>query len=210
MSAVYFAGLDLGQSKDYSALAVVEATRVGNERLFSIRYLHRWPLRTSYPTICAETSELLTRTPLNGARLIVDATGVGRPVVDLFKRSIFCRRLHAVTITGGVVENKEVIEGVTHWNVPKRILVSNIQLLLQSRQLKIAPELQNAQTLAHELQDFQVRITNDAHDSYGVWREGGHDDLVLAASLGCWAALHRNFISAPIPLLLGKARGWGF
>jgi hypothetical protein len=25
-----------------------------------------------------------------------------------------------------------------------------------------------------------------AHDSYEHWREGDHDDLVLAAALACW------------------------
>jgi hypothetical protein len=30
------------------------------------------------------------------------------------------------------------------------------------------------------------RITSHAHDIYGAWREGAHDDLVLATALACW------------------------
>ena len=29
-----------------------------------------------------------------------------------------------------------------------------------------------------------------AHDSYGAWREGQHDDLVLAVALAVWFAEH--------------------
>jgi hypothetical protein len=35
--------------------------------------------------------------------------------------------------------------------------------------------------LVQELLNFRVKIDPlTAHDSYGCWREGGHDDLVLA------------------------------
>jgi len=42
--------------------------------------------------------------------------------------------------------------------------------------------------LTRELLNFQVKINDLAHDSYGAWREGTHDDLVLAVALACWAA----------------------
>jgi hypothetical protein len=31
-----------------------------------------------------------------------------------------------------------------------------------------------------------------AHDSYEAWREGDHDDLVLATALACWRAAKRR------------------
>lgn len=190
MTVRYFAGLDLGQARDYSALAIVEARGAGRERVYSIRHLQRWPLQTSYPTICADTTDLLKRDPLKGARLIADATGVGRPVIDLLRQSIPASRLHAVTITGGTAETKDEQDRVTHWNVPKRVLVSTVKVLLQSKRLKIAPGLSEAATLTRELENFQVKITDAANDTYGAWREGSHDDLVLAAALSCWAAQH--------------------
>jgi hypothetical protein len=43
--------------------------------------------------------------------------------------------------------------------------------------------------LVREIQNFQVKINLEtAHDSYGAWREGTHDDLVLAVALALWVA----------------------
>jgi hypothetical protein len=72
--------------------------------------------------------------------------------------------------------------------VPKRDLVSGVQVALQSRTLKIASELSEAETLARELQNFTVKITDSANDVYGAWRVGTHDDLVLAVALAVWKA----------------------
>jgi len=52
--------------------------------------------------------------------------------------------------------------------------------------LKIASQLPEADTLTRKLQNFQVKITGAANDTYGAWREGTHDDLVLAAALALW------------------------
>jgi hypothetical protein len=66
--------------------------------------------------------------------------------------------------------------------------VSVVQVALQNRTLKIANELAEAETLARELQNFTVKITDSANDVYGAWREGTHDDLVLAVALALWTA----------------------
>jgi hypothetical protein len=50
--------------------------------------------------------------------------------------------------------------------------------------------LPEAVTLTRELESFQVKITESAHDTYGAWREGAHDDLVLAVALALWACVH--------------------
>jgi hypothetical protein len=68
--------------------------------------------------------------------------------------------------------------------VPKRELVSVAQVALQTGRLKIAASLAEAATLTNELMNFKVKISLEtAHDSYGAWREGTHDDLVLALAL---------------------------
>lgn len=109
MSARYFVGLDLGQARDYSALAVLEVEGFGLHAILRVRHLQRWKLRTSYPQICEETCVLLHREPLQSAPLIVDATGVGRPIVDLFKPRLGAR-LNAAMITGGNAETKNVMK----------------------------------------------------------------------------------------------------
>ena len=66
-------------------------------------------------------------------------------------------------------------------------LVSNLLLLSQEGRLKIASGLAEAKTLVAELQNMRVKIDlKTAHDSYGAWREGQHDDLVLAVALAAW------------------------
>ena len=43
--------------------------------------------------------------------------------------------------------------------------------------------------LREELLNFRRKINlATAYDSYEHWREPGHDDLVLATALVCWAA----------------------
>jgi hypothetical protein len=52
----YFVGLDLGQSADYTALAVVQTAYERSEqgklvKRLHLRHLERYPLRTPYTTI---------------------------------------------------------------------------------------------------------------------------------------------------------------
>jgi hypothetical protein len=190
-------GLDLGQTNDYSALSIVSAPQGVREAQHNVPWLQRWPLGTPYPTIVGDTVALVARLaaqhPQALRMLVVDATGVGRPVVDLFtQRHVrLAASLVAATITGGSQASFAPRPGGgQEWHLPKRELVSAMQLLLQSRRVHIAPALPEAATLAAELQNFQVKITAAANDTYGAWREGTHDDLVLATALPCWALLH--------------------
>ncbi len=188
MNNKYFIGLDLGQSADFSALAILEKQGDGQAVVFHCRHLQRWPLRTSYPSIVADTARIVSSKELRDVRkpvLAVDATGVGAPVVDLFKRERMNVQLEPIQITGGDSVTRE--HGLTR--VPKRDLVSAAQVALQTGRLKIAADLPEAATLTRELESFQVKINLDtAHDSYGAWREGAHDDLVLAVCLALWIA----------------------
>ena len=68
---------------------------------------------------------------------IVDATGVGRPVVDAFNEA----GLHpmAATIPAGNAVNYDYYGATV--SVPKRDLISSMAVLLESRRLKIAEAL---------------------------------------------------------------------
>ena len=193
----YFIGLDLGQRADYTALSIIE--RHGREvanpgakdrdkplATYDVRHLKRYELGTPYPAIVADVAETLKKPPLDKSEvtLVIDATGVGATVVDMFKREMLKCNLIAVTITGG----SEVTHQGQNYNVPKRDLVSTAQVLLQSGRLKIAKGLSEAAMLVRELENFQVKITLAANDTYGAWREGTHDDLVLSVALACWQA----------------------
>jgi hypothetical protein len=66
-----------------------ELGRPPNPPLY-LRHLERYELGTPYPQVIEHVSRLLVRHPIRGhldhTRLLVDATGVGRPVVDSFRR----------------------------------------------------------------------------------------------------------------------------
>jgi hypothetical protein len=192
-------GLDLGQAADYSALCVVQrrrdpavATRDDPSPLppppeYHVRHLQRWRLQTPYPDIVRDVVQLMGNPVLGPpglANLIVDATGVGPPVVDLLLAAGLGKQLVACTITAG---NQVSMPAPGEVHAPKRDLVSALSVLLQTQRLKIAPALPEAATLTRELESFQVRISAAGRDTYGAWREGAHDDLVLAVALAVWA-----------------------
>jgi hypothetical protein len=61
-----------------------------------------------------------------------------------------------------------------------------MQLLMQARRLHIARMLPDAAILIQELTNFKVKLTAAAHETFEAWREGQHDDLVLAVALAAW------------------------
>lgn len=180
--AKYTLGLDLGQAQDYSALVIVEQS--DDRTRYDARDIRRWPLGTAYPQIVSDVSALLALPLLAEAALVVDATGVGRPVVELFAAA-GCEP-KGVMITAGNHATRDPESG--YWHVPKKELVSTVQIGLQSGTLQIARALPEAATLTEELLNFQVKITAAANETYGEWRVGKHDDLVLALALALWYA----------------------
>lgn len=66
--------------------------------------------------------------------------------------------------------------------MPKGGLVSKLQALLHSGDLRIAASLPDAAVLGRELQDLRVRFTDAGNAAFHA-REGAHDDLVLASAL---------------------------
>ena len=169
----------------------VDDTSPVYENHFAVRHLERLPIGTPYPAQVARVKALHdrlkaeTKTP---PLLVVDQTGVGRPVVDMLRAAKLSPV--AVTITGGDAVSRDGLD----YRVPKRDLVSVVQVLLQAERLKIASSLKEAATLTAELLAFKVSISLKGHDSYGndvgPWRENPHDDLVLAVALAAWYGEH--------------------
>lgn len=123
--------------------------------------------------------------------LIVDATGVGRAVVDIF-RSAGLRDLEAVQITGGKGKSHT---GRREWNIAKVEVVGAAQAALSSGALRIGKGLPYADILMKELRDYRVKVTQSAHEIFEA-RQGAHDDLVLAMCLALWFAGDRGTYSA--------------
>lgn len=202
----FYISADLGQANDYTAISILERIITGegvlglpveyaisfNEeakggiRAYHLRHLERMPRGTEYPAVVDRLIEIFNSPQLEKAEkaVVIDYTGVGRPVYDLMKQSGFSRSLNAISITGGgTVTRHDAV-----CNVPKRDLVTNLQVMLQNNRMKIAKGIKEAAVLVEELANFQVKITASGHDIYGG-RSGVHDDLVLSVAMGAWMAV---------------------
>src|SRR5262245_13775906 len=91
---VYLAGLDLGRPHEFTALSVLERTEIPDPdnaerrvRHYAVRHLERLPPATPYPEVFARLTEVFADSPLRGSKLVVDYTGVGRPVLDMLRKA---------------------------------------------------------------------------------------------------------------------------
>lgn len=152
----YLVGVDFGQAQDYTAIATIK--QLWNSEREAQNYevvdLQRPPLGTPYnkvvdfivdtlksPTLSGKINGIqLSDAPPDVTELVVDATGCGRPVVDMLKQREAKKYAHLVAcnITGG--------QGLTcnddgFYGVPKRNLATTLQILFQEGRLKIAEAL---------------------------------------------------------------------
>lgn len=69
----------------------------------------------------------------------------------------------------------------------KRDLIGAVQVLLQTERLKFSEQPPEWPRLVEEMLAFRVKIDPvSIHDSYGSWREGERDDMVLAVAIAAW------------------------
>jgi hypothetical protein len=182
---------------------------------YHVRYCRRFPLGTPYPEIVRWTStqvrNIMTRARVG---LIIDATGVGRAILDMFRDAQL--KVVPVNVTSGQYDN--FAKGV--WNVPKKDLASATKFLLDKKVLKIEDPTDNTSgdndlyissaELIGEIQNFRIKINERTrHESYGAWRENDHDDLVFALFLTCWWCLKRKEKAgkAYMPVIVGEDEG---
>jgi hypothetical protein len=162
---------------------------------YAVRHLQRFPPGTPYPEIAAVLARRFGEEPLTNSSLAVDITGVGRPVVDLLRKAGIRATLRPITVTGGHGAAQDTLGG---WLVPRKELVSTMQVLLQERRLKVAQSLPEAATLSQELLNFKAKPSTAPLDSFEAWRENPHDDLVLAVAIAAWVgerAMYEFWIS---------------
>lgn len=198
----YFLGLDLGQARDYSALAIaerrVERTGVKDpvtwlERTATrviVSHLERFPLRLAYHDVVTRVAAIARSFKGQPFEVLLDSTGVGGVVREILRRAQIGCTIYGVTITGG--ERVTVVPGGYH--VPRHDLLSNLRVLLEQRQLEIDVPPEIGRLLEQEFLRWGCR--------------SAHDDLVFAVALACWKAggqpLPSN--SGPLPLIYPKIR----
>jgi hypothetical protein len=198
----FICGVDLGQSQDPTALIVMRHTRMPLETWtvdkkrttrqdvaehFDCVHAERLPLGTLYPDVVQHVRDVLNRPPLRDrCYLVIDESGVGRAVGDMFAAAGL--RAVRVSITAGVDITKQ---DTLRWSVAKTQLISAVDARLHSGELRFAAELGEAHALAEELKDFRRHLTAAGHATYQA-RTGKHDDLVLAVAIAVWWAGERR------------------
>ena len=186
-------GVDPGQRRDPAGLAVIDG--------FDILHLER-VLGLSYPRLAERVAVLLAQLPaarpggvgrpactaggyadrmraevaaIRATPIVVDATGVGRAVVDLLEA------LHltpvAATLTGGGklrVSGREV-------SLPRRVLFRPLQAALEVGRLRVGEGCPYRDELAQEV--LAARGGPSGAESRGA---GHHGDLMTAVALAVW------------------------
>jgi len=108
--------------------------------------------------------------------LVVDATGVGMPVVDMLRAAKPDCDLTAALITGG--SEAHLTNGV--WYVPKVELLAGVQAALETEDRRIARRMRETGTLVQELMDVRVKVLGSGVLRLGADGLGQRDELVLA------------------------------
>jgi hypothetical protein len=200
-------GLDIGQRRDYSALAIIEVIpeRTGEvihldheppfgtcqrcrpqlEDVFYVRDIGRLKLGTRYPAVGQHVADVVVTLNDRGIRpyLLVDVTGVGRPVLDIIEPKLAKTDVYvsAVTFTGGDKLHGHL--GSPEISMPKQLLVSRLQALMQTSRLRM-PDNERIHALAEELRTYEVRVSEQTTNlTAGAFKVGAHDDMATALGL---------------------------
>ena len=131
----------------------------------------------TYDAIAQDLRHIARHPDMPDSTLILDATGVGKPVLDNFKRANRDTPIVPITISAAETPSKEG----NGWRVPVRDLVTNLALLLEKGHLKIAKQIPDAENLVNEL--LATKATHAGGDSYAT-----PGNLALSTALACWYA----------------------
>ncbi len=182
-------GISIGQKRSPSAICVVERERRDKRFTYLVRHLERLPPQTPFPEIAQRAGELaksIRRQTRSRPTLSVNATGLGKPVIDLFKQAAPLIPVVTVFLTHGDRRTEESHRQVT---LGKALLVSQLQALLQARRL-LLPESPEAEELARDLQEYEIQVAPDANERYGAFSIGPRDDQVTALGLAIQTRVH--------------------
>ena len=195
-----FIGLDLGQRQDPAALAILERTQqfspirnpvtleFPSRILFTLRHAERFHLGLPYITIVHRIGHLvrdLTGSICGGwpvssghlcnpyKTLVVDASGVGAPVVEMLRKADFGITIVPILITSG----QEAHPGPDKtFYVPRRDLITRLRIVLERQALRIPAQINDRETLTTELLNLSDRSGSK------------HDDLAIATALALYQA----------------------
>lgn len=176
----YTIGVDLGTINDYSVITVIDRE--------TYEVVHHDRFRLDYPL--TKEHIILQAHKYNNARVIIDATGVGRPIYEDLRQS-------------GVY-----VEDFTFSGKTKEELIGKLAVFIDEMYLKVP----NIPVLIDELKAFEYKYENERtgellkNVKYGA-PIGYHDDCVISIGLAVWGLdTQKPKLVDPIALELSKYR----
>jgi hypothetical protein len=198
-------GVDLGKSVDSTVIAILEYNLMGKGEFredegsqftilhekyteqFDLRELQRIKLETSYDQIVDHVVCLMNTRPLKDAELVIDDSGVGRPIGDMLEAQTSLRPVRVTTTAG----EQAIKVSQRRWHVPKAELVSTLSGLFSTNRIRVAHDLPNLEVLRRECQSFLRNWTGSGRATFSA-SGSNHDDTISALSLACWWASMKN------------------
>jgi len=156
----YYAGVDFGKHKDYSAITIVKR----EDHTLQLVYLHEFELGTAYTNVINHLVRAHQKFSLQ--KVIADQTGIGEPVLDELKSQGFSN-----------------VQGITFTVKTKEELLTTLKILMEQKRLKL-PYLRR---LCHQINEQQFQYSRSGHLSFSH-PVGSHDDMLWALSMAVWAA----------------------
>jgi hypothetical protein len=202
-----FYGLDIGRRQDPAALVILDRqhTPTGQrdpvtyqfnfELNLVVRHAETFPLGLPYLELVRRIRSLIKP----GQTLVVDASGVGDPIVELLRLGRHSPQgdggaiqIYPIVITGGRTPTDSIQGGQ---NVPRKNLITNLRILWEKQVIKIPQSMYGKERLLDQLVHLEDHPTQK------------EDDLAIALSLAAWKASqgHHSLLSRTpnqcIPLL---------
>ncbi|MGZ4926317.1 MAG: hypothetical protein ACXV4B_07700 [Halobacteriota archaeon] len=190
-----------------------EGQAINRENHYVARRTERLPLGTAYPKVVKylrglddQISRMLVAKgqPQRPITYVVDATGIGGPVVGYLADEIDSERVQGVYITAGL----EARFAPHELYIPKQHLVSMLQILLQSGRIHLS-ETEDMTVMKEELKNYELKMQPSGQLELGALKTGQHDDLVTALGLGVYyGEEHVREIPLVAPIRVGRNTRW--
>ncbi len=193
----FFLGLDIGQLRDPSAITVIERLHLYSDQRdrvtwnfleswqHRVRHMERVPLMTPYRQIVDRAVEIVQKlkgaTGTRSIELVVDATAVGQPIVEMLRSARPECTLVPVTITGA----DSISSSGDTYRIPKRDLMNRLHVMLEDNVIRIPKRTPELDHFRDEFRSFRLHLTPAGHDKYSATGDD-HDDLVLSLALAAW------------------------
>jgi hypothetical protein len=182
----YVCGLDLGQKRDPSALAICEIRENKHfEKFFYVRGLKRFPLHQTYTRLAERVAKVdaQLRGEYTNVTWAADLGGPGPGVLEILSRKAPRMDLYKVLLHGG---------SATTWDhheimISKSTLISTLIAAFDADHIFLSSKSRELENIKTELQNFEVRLSaNEGRESYGGNVSEGHFDLLISLALAVY------------------------